>query len=350
MRAREESADRSAVVLEAHDLVLGYSQRRRPERVVAGPLGLEVLPGRLVCLLGPNGAGKSTLLRTLAGMQFPLAGTVYILGRELTTLSPPALARRLSVVLTGWEPLGNLTARMLVSLGRYPYTDWMGRLTSADWECVDEALDALSATDLAHRRVAELSDGERQKVLVARALAQEPRLMILDEPTSFLDLPRRIEMLALLRRLTRTRGCSVVLATHHLDLALHYGDELWLQPLNGPFQSGAPEDLALSGALEATFATAGLVFDAERGEFRFAPPTGGPKVSLGGDGIGRVWARHALRREGYEVIDEHVAGALPLAVEAEARADGNWSWRWHNAEGSGREKSIAELLKKLRGD
>ncbi len=173
--------------------------------------------------------------------------------------------------------------------------------------------------------------------------------MILDEPTSFLDLPRRIEMLALLRRLTRTRGCSVVLATHHLDLALHYGDELWLQPLDGPFQSGAPEDLALSGALEATFATAGLVFDVERGEFRFAPPTGGPKVSLSGGGVGRVWARHALRREGYEVVDGPRAPAS-LAVEAEAREDGSWSWRWRNAEGSGVEKSIADLLRKLRGD
>ena len=180
----------SEVLLVANDLVLGYRRRRRIERQVAERLDVEVEAGELVCLLGRNGSGKSTLLRTLAGMQEPLGGRVELLGQPIDELSPPALARRLSIVLTERVSVGSLTARSLVGLGRYPHTDWMGRLSAEDWQRVDTALEMLTATELADRRVDELSDGERQKVLVARALAQEPRLMILDEPTSFLDLPR----------------------------------------------------------------------------------------------------------------------------------------------------------------
>lgn len=346
-------------VLEAGELILGYVLRRGRERRVSDELALTLEGGQLTCLLGPNGAGKSTLLRTLAGMQKPLAGWVRILGQPLEHLSPPALARRVSVVLTGSMALGNLTARTLVSLGRYPYTDWMGRLSPDDWDRVDGSLAALSATDLSERRVAELSDGERQKVLIARALAQEPRLMILDEPTSFLDLPRRIEMLALLRRLTRTTGCSVVLATHHLDLALHYADRLWLQPMSGAFQSGLPEDLALTGALERTFmgpkdsgkrqAGVDLRYDRERGEFRFTTNEGGRRVELSGDGLGRVWAGRALRREGFEVVEGGDGSDAVVRVQAVGAEDA-WQWSWSVGERRGRAGSLAELMSSLSAD
>ena len=215
----------------------------------------------------------------------------------------------------------------------------MGRLSADDWDRVDSSLAALSATDLSERRVAELSDGARQKVLIARALAQEPRLMILVEATSFLDLPRRIEMLALLRRLTRTTGCSVVLATHHLDLALHYADRLWLQPMSGALQAGLPEDLALTGALERTFAggrpageapsSVDLRYDAESGEFRFTTGEGGRRVELSGEGLGFVWAGRALRREGFEVVEGDGGSDAEARVQALDVEDG-WQWSWSN--------------------
>ncbi len=329
-------------LLEAGGLVLGYRRGRRGVLRVSSELDLTVRAGQLVCLLGPNGAGKSTLLRTLAGMQPALSGWIRLLGRDLEKLSPSELARRVSVVLTEPMTTGNLTSRVLVSLGRYPYTDWTGRLSTEDWAKVDRALEVLGAEALAERPVAELSDGERQKILIARALAQEPRIMILDEPTSFLDLPRRIEMLALLRELVRSQGCSVILATHHLDLALHYADRLWLQQIDGPFESGAPEDLALSGALERTFSSRDLRFDSERGEFRFARRQGGQRIGLQGEGLPVVWTRHALERLGFEVTAD-LEGDRVRVVEAE----GSNRWQWFFGEREGCEGSIESLTARL---
>jgi iron complex transport system ATP-binding protein len=224
--------------------------------------------GELVCLLGPNGAGKSTLLRTLAALQPPLAGRVLLDGADLHAMPARERARRLSVVLTDRIQVGQLTAYTLFGLGRYPHTNWSGRLTEADHAVIRRALAATGATDLAARPVGDLSDGERQKVLIARALAQEPRLMVLDEITAFLDLPRRVEVMRLLGRLARTTENAVLLATHDLDLALRSADRIWLLPRGGPLQVGAPEDLILSGAFESVFATEGVAFDRADGSFR----------------------------------------------------------------------------------
>ena len=191
----------SATILQTCDLCIGYAPKRRPRIAVAADLGVELLKGELVCLLGPNGAGKSTLMRTLAGLQKPLSGEVLLEGRDLHGLSESERARLLGLVLTERVDVGNLSAYALVALGRYPYTGWDGRLSAADEEVVRWAIDAVGARDLAGRSVGELSDGERQKVMIARALAQEPAVLLLDEPTAFLDLPRRVEIVQLLRRL-----------------------------------------------------------------------------------------------------------------------------------------------------
>ena len=166
-------------------------------------------------------------------MQRPLAGTVEILGQDVRSRTPEWLARHLSIVLTEPIDAGALTARELVGLGRYPFTDWLGRLTEVDRARVEAAMAAVDATAIADRGVRSLSDGERQRVLIARALAQEPRLVILDEPTAYLDLPRRIETLGLLRRLVRENGISVLLSTHHLDLALSHADGCGYCPWEG---------------------------------------------------------------------------------------------------------------------
>jgi iron complex transport system ATP-binding protein len=213
------------------------------------------------------------------------------------------LARHLSIVLTEPIDAGALTARELVGLGRYPFTDWLGRLTAADRERIEAAIAAVGADAIADRPVRSLSDGERQRVLIARALAQEPRLVILDEPTAYLDLPRRIETLGLLRRLVRENGVSVLLSTHHLDLALSHADRVWLLPLGGPLAIGAPEDVALSGALERTFRSDRLVFDRGEGSFGLREEPARAAVVLEGDGLARRWVERALRREGLAAID-----------------------------------------------
>jgi len=249
----EVPAEESGLLLTARDLSVGYAGRRR--RVVLSRLSLTIESGQLVVLLGPNGAGKSTLLRTLTGMQPPLAGEVKISGRSLQSLSAKQLARRVGVVLPERVVPGMLSAYDLVALGRYPHTGWSGGRRSRDDEVIRRVMSSVRISHLAKRDVSELSDGERQKVMIARALAQEPRLLILDEPTAFLDLPGRVEVMSLLSQLPHRAdsATAVLLSTHDLDLALRTADRVWLLDRRGGMQSGRPLDLLKDGAFEIAF-------------------------------------------------------------------------------------------------
>ena len=296
-------------ILETHDLTVGYT---RPHKVVVDHLDLALVPGELVCLIGPNGAGKSTLMRTIAGLQPPLAGRVLLMGDDIRRLSAHELAQRLSLVLTERVDVGLLPAYDLVALGRHPYTDWAGRLTVEDEAAVRQAIEAVGAVALAGRSVNELSDGERQKIMIARALAQEPALMLLDEPTAYLDLPRRVEIMGLLRRLAHESGRAILLSTHDLDLALRSADRIWLLPNKGGMQTGAPEDLVLSGAFEAAFRSEGVTFDAHEGTFTLNGGGGTRYVTLVGEGLQALWTRRALERAGFAVLAQ-ANGKQPLA-------------------------------------
>ncbi len=326
-------------MLQTRDLCIGYAPKRRPRIAVAADLGVELLKGELVCLLGPNGAGKSTLMRTLAGLQKPLAGEVLLKGRDLHGLSERARARLLGLVLTERVEVGNLSAYALVALGRYPYTGWDGRLSAGDEAVVRWAMDAVGARELAGRSVGELSDGERQKVMIARALAQEPAVLLLDEPTAFLDLPRRVEIVQLLRRLAGERERAVLLSTHDLDLALRCADRLWLLPSGGPLQVGAPEDLVLSGAFQRTFT--GVEFDPALGSFRLAPEVPGA-VGLVGEGLYARWTARAVERAGFRVAED-----APICVEI-IRAQGAPAWRLHTAAGGRVCTTLYEVVKCLK--
>lgn len=334
-----------APILATHDLTIGYGQPRGPDAVIASGLDLSLHGGELVCLLGPNGAGKSTLLHTLSGMLAPLNGCVELAGHDVRTLPSQQLARLLSVVLTDRVSVGTLSVYALVALGRYPYTDWMGRLSTHDDAVIRWAIRAVGATALTERNVAELSDGERQKVLIARALAQEPHAMLLDEPTAFLDLPHRVEVMRTLRELARSTGQAIMLSTHDLDLALRGADRIWLMAQGGGVITGAPEDLVLSGAFQATFQREGVEFDAYTGSFTIEQRQSGV-VHLSGDGIPALWTVRALEREGYCVDRNGNHCALNVEIVG-SDAD---SLRWR-AETPGRRQehdSIHSLLAHLR--
>lgn len=326
-------------MLQACDLGIGYAPRRGPRLEVALHLDAHLVAGELVCLLGPNGAGKSTLMRTLAGLQKPLAGAVLLKGHNLHGLPERARARRLGLVLTERVEVGNLSAYALVALGRYPHTGWAGRLSPADEAVVRWAMDAVGARHLAGRSVGELSDGERQKVMIARALAQEPAVLLLDEPTAFLDLPRRVEVLQVLRRLASDRDRAVLLSTHDLDLALRCADRLWLLPPNGPLQIGAPEDLVLSGAFQRTFAD--VEFDPALGSFHLARESEG-EVGLVGDGLHARWTARALERAGFRVAKD-----APTCVELIHDADAT-AWQLHTASGDRVCATLYEVVKCLK--
>ena len=202
-------------------LTVGY----RGHRVVED-ISLSLPCGRLVCLLGPNGAGKSTLLRTLCGFQPPIAGTVTISGSDITTMSAAEVARLVSVVLTDRPLTPSLTAAEMVGMGRAPYTGFWGRLSDEDRRLVSEAMQTVGIAPLATRRMGQLSDGELQKVMIAKALAQHTPVIVLDEPTAFLDYPSKVAVMKTLARLAHDEGKTILMSTHDLELAAQLGDEL----------------------------------------------------------------------------------------------------------------------------
>ena len=202
-------------------LTVGY----RGHRVVED-ISLSLPCGRLVCLLGPNGAGKSTLLRTLCGFQPPIEGTVTISGSDITTMSAAEVARLVSVVLTDRPLTPSLTAAEMVGMGRAPYTGFWGRLSDDDRRLVSEAMQTVGIAPLATRRMGQLSDGELQKVMIAKALAQHTPVIVLDEPTAFLDYPSKVAVMKTLARLAHDEGKTILMSTRDLELAAQLGDEL----------------------------------------------------------------------------------------------------------------------------
>lgn len=304
--------------LKARQLSIGY-QHGAETAIVAKDLDCSLRSGEFVCLLGPNGAGKSTLIRTLAGMQPPLSGELQLSGKALAEIAPRERARAVSVVLTETMPSGMMDAYSLVSLGRHPYSGWFGGLTTRDRERIEWALSAVGASPLAKRQVAELSDGERQKVSIARALAQEAKLMLLDEPTAFLDLSRRVELMSILRNLAQRENLALLLSTHDLDLALRFADRLWLMTPEGNLVQGAPEALALSGQFAAVFANENLDWDAAAGSFR-THPVACLNVQLEGEGLERMWTQRALERLGFGIAESDTSVAFSVRV-----SEGVWT-------------------------
>lgn len=336
----------NGTILRATDLTIGYAPNRKNRLVVAENLSLALRDGEVVCLIGPNGSGKSTLLRTLAGLQAPLGGRIFLKDKEVSSFLPRDLARQIGVVLTEQVSPGLLSVFDLAALGRYSYTDWLGNLRTEDKNIVHWALKAVGAENLVHRRVIELSDGERQKVMIARALAQEPRLIILDEPTAFLDLPRRVEIMALLRKLARETGRSILLSTHDLELALRSADRIWLLSLftgGAKLQTGAPEDLVLSGAVEETFKNEGVEFDRRHGSFVITRSKK-ENVSLAGHGLGAIWTKRALEREGFLVNKTGAAASIRVEVTANK---GKISWKLICPAGESEHSTIYELIGQL---
>lgn len=248
--------------IELRDLSIGYHQVKR-SRVVASHLDATVWSGQLTCLIGSNGVGKSTLLRTIAAFQPKLAGELLIEGLEIKRYTAKELARRISVVLTERLLMSNTTAYEMVALGRSLYTGFWGQMNEANRQAVDKALALVGIKRLAHRMIDSLSDGERQKVMIAKALAQETPIILLDEPTAFLDFPSKVDMLQLLLRLSREAHKTIFLSTHDLELALQIADQVWLLDDEHQLHIGSPRELAQGGVLPRYFADKGIAFDAE---------------------------------------------------------------------------------------
>ncbi len=254
----------SLASIKLQKLCIGYRAKGN-EKTVAQNISAAIFPGELTCLLGQNGIGKSTLLRTLSAFQNALDGEVLLTDkdgkeRRLTELTDKELSRLIGVVLTEKPDVRNMTARELVDLGRSPYTGFWGGLTADDKEVVSAALKQVGIESLAERPVHTLSDGERQKVMIAKALAQETPVIFLDEPTAFLDFPSKVDMMQLLGRLAHEQQKTIFLSTHDVELALQTADRIWVMEAGG-ISIGTPQQLAEDGTLSRFIERKGISFD-----------------------------------------------------------------------------------------
>lgn len=248
-------------------LSIGYKTKKN-KVIVAEGLTSQIRRGELTCLVGANGVGKSTLLKTLSGFQPPLSGEILINNKKLETYSQEELSKLISVVLTEKVEVQDMSVTELISLGRSPYTGFWGKLTKKDKEVVAKSIEQINISGLAHRFIQELSDGERQKVMIAKALAQETPIIFLDEPTAFLDFPSKVEIIQLLHTLCKKMEKTIFLSTHDIDLAIQISDKLWMLDKKKGLIIGSPEELAENGSIEQFFSSKNLIFDRSNYLFR----------------------------------------------------------------------------------
>lgn len=248
-------------------LSIGYVSGKR-NTVLARDLNLCVEPASVICLLGQNGIGKSTLLRTLSRMQPSLEGDIFLDGESIYAIPRNDLAKKIGLVLTERIPESNLTVHEMVALGRQPYTNWIGKMHEEDKKVVNQALKGGQLEELSDTRCDELSDGQLQRAMICRAIAQDTKLILLDEPTAHLDIQHKIETFQLLKKLALEMGRSILISTHEVQLATQMADVLWLMNADGII-SGSPETLIQEGRINELFDRNTIHFDKETRQFQF---------------------------------------------------------------------------------
>ncbi|HOT65066.1 MAG TPA: ABC transporter ATP-binding protein [Dysgonamonadaceae bacterium] len=304
-------------------------------------LNLSAREGELIALIGPNGCGKSTLIRSIACLQPLLSGTIFIDDKNIRQIPTRQRATLISVVLTDNQPPASFTVRELISIGRDPYTGWLGKLTDEDQELVDRSIDMTNLKGFEQRNVNELSDGERQRAFIARALAQDTSVILLDEPTSHLDLSNRIRILLLLQKLARDTKKIILLSTHEIETAMQVADKIWLLDKSHRVIMGTPEDMVLTGKIDDVFKNPSYEFDKEYGSFvvkKLLDKTIATRVSRP-DGLMARWTTKALSRKGFRIDNQ---SPVELTIDDVSRS---WTIRKDNLTMTAH--SIDDMLQKL---
>ncbi|MDR1672655.1 MAG: ABC transporter ATP-binding protein [Bacteroidales bacterium] len=304
--------------------------------------------GELVALVGRNGMGKSTLMRTIARLQPKLSGDVLLCGKPVEGYSRNRLSGTLSIVSTEIVSVSHLTVKQLVSFGRFPHTNWIGRLTADDMALVEEAIQLTGIASIGNKKLYQTSDGERQRAMIARTLAQDTPVILLDEPTAFLDMAGKYETVRLLGQLTRRKHKTIIFSTHDLNIAMQEADKLWLITDNGMCE-GAPEDMALDNRLDRLFENSSLHFDGTSGTFGIRR-SHASTIYLRGKEKYLFWTQKALERIGYEVVFHHghPEDAMSVSVALQGQGDPFPCWTLQRNGQELRFNSILSLCRHLR--
>lgn len=318
MKNKPKNAISLVAFLCLENVSVGYFVGKKPF-FVQQRLNLSALKGELIALIGNNGCGKSTLLRSIAHLQPLLSGKIFIENKNVADITPNERARLISIVLTGQQAVASFTVRELVAIGRDPYTGWLGNLSATDESIIDWSIEMTNVKDFENRTIHELSDGERQRVFIARALAQDTPLILLDEPTSHLDLSNRVNILLLLQKLAHETGKIILISTHELETAMQVADKIWLMQKGKGIIEGSPEDLIINGTFNEAFKDKAALyrFDSELGVFVIQHNSGGKVKFLPSkeDKLLDKWTLKALRRRGFAVSNSAHVEVRPQAKQ-----------------------------------
>jgi iron complex transport system ATP-binding protein len=285
-------------ILTIDSLRIGYNPGR-DESILLPPLTASARRGELIAVIGRNGIGKSTLLRTLAGLQPSLGGEICYDSRSIKDYSKKDLAGIVGYISTEIVRVSNMRVYDLVALGRYPYTNWFGKIDERNDDIIIDAIEKTGMSELSGRFITELSDGERQKAMIARILAQDTGIMVMDEPTAFLDIGSKFEILHLMHILSQKNGKTIIFSTHDFNAAMSQADKIWLI-MDNMLLEGAPEDLMLSGAFDHLFDSSAIRFNSENGTYTFKADSRG-EINVSGEGIFFHYTKKAINRAGFSV-------------------------------------------------
>jgi len=311
-------------ILKAENLSIGYKSSKR-DNILATSLNFKLYAGELVSILGPNGVGKSTLIKTILGEIKPLSGDIFLENQSIQHFKAKDFSSRIAVVLTEKIRLASLTVRQLVELGRIPHTNWLGKLTEEDQKHIDYAISSTQIKFIEKSPLSQISDGQLQKTMIARALAQNGDIIILDEPAAHLDLISRFEVMQLLQHIAKEKNKAILVVTHDLENAIETSDKIWMMQCGQELISGTPEDLVLNGSINQLFGSHPMKLDVHSGK------TQTPKAAISIDISGPVhcvkWVTQALqknpqvliRHEIQEIITEDIPFKIQVITPNEKR-------------------------------
>ncbi|MFO8021969.1 MAG: ABC transporter ATP-binding protein [Perlabentimonas sp.] len=321
------------------NLGIGYN----PNNYLLPKFSVEAHEGELIALVGRNGIGKSTLLRTIMGLHAPFEGRVNIIGKSASSLLRKERSRLLSFVPADTVKIPNLFIRDFVALSRFPYTGWSRTLAAADWDMVDKSLLQVGINHLSYRDITTVSDGERQRAMIAFALAQDAKIILLDEPTAYLDLPNKFEVVRLLSQLAHSRNKTIIYSTHDLQGAISEADNIWMM-LDTGFVAGAPEDIALSNGFNRFLANTNMMFDISAGLFKNQRNLE-KTIALNGQGVAMLWTKKLAERLGFTTAENNSAEIRVSCL----KPDTGFLWEvYHKNALVTKVRSLTELAKMLK--